>query len=140
MQAAAAAADRIFEVLDAPNPIQDRPGAVDLVDPEFGRRCKMLDRQRSIEEVEATGAFDLPVIHSPVDDIPEPNQRGYQKAVEQGMTALFRATEGRALAPAVTAIQAHRAIDPRACTAKANWLENAASSRSCQSRAGRRRE
>jgi DNA polymerase-3 subunit epsilon/ATP-dependent DNA helicase DinG len=33
-----------------------------------------------------------------VDDIPEPNQQGYQKAVEQGMTALFRATEGRALA------------------------------------------
>ncbi len=33
-----------------------------------------------------------------VDDIPEPNQRGYQQAVEQGMAALFRATEGRALA------------------------------------------
>ena len=33
-----------------------------------------------------------------VDDIPEPGQRGYQQAVEQGMTALFRATEGRALA------------------------------------------
>jgi ATP-binding cassette subfamily B protein len=26
--------ERVFEVLDAPNPIQDRPGAVDLVDPE----------------------------------------------------------------------------------------------------------
>ena len=25
--------DRVFEVLDTPNPIQDRPGAVDLVDP-----------------------------------------------------------------------------------------------------------
>lgn len=25
--------DRVFEILDAPNPIQDRPGAVDLVDP-----------------------------------------------------------------------------------------------------------
>ena len=33
-----------------------------------------------------------------VDDIPEPGQHGYQRAVEQGMTALFRATEGRALA------------------------------------------
>jgi DNA polymerase-3 subunit epsilon/ATP-dependent DNA helicase DinG len=32
-----------------------------------------------------------------VDDIPEPGQRGYQHAVEQGMAALFRATEGRAL-------------------------------------------
>ncbi|MEL7210101.1 MAG: ABC transporter ATP-binding protein, partial [Actinomycetota bacterium] len=26
--------ERVFEVLDAPNPIQDRPGAVDLVDPD----------------------------------------------------------------------------------------------------------
>ncbi len=26
--------DRVFEVLDAPNPITDRPGAVDLVDPQ----------------------------------------------------------------------------------------------------------
>ena len=26
--------ERVFEVLDAPNPIKDRPGAVDLVDPE----------------------------------------------------------------------------------------------------------
>jgi ATP-binding cassette subfamily B protein len=26
--------DRVFEVLDTPNPIQDRPGAVDLVDPD----------------------------------------------------------------------------------------------------------
>ena len=25
--------ERVFEVLDAPNPIADRPGAVDLVDP-----------------------------------------------------------------------------------------------------------
>src|SRR3546814_17056666 len=25
--------ERVFEVLDAPSPIQDRPGAVDLVDP-----------------------------------------------------------------------------------------------------------
>jgi DNA polymerase-3 subunit epsilon/ATP-dependent DNA helicase DinG len=33
-----------------------------------------------------------------VDDIPEPGKPGYQKAVEQGMAALFRATQGRALA------------------------------------------
>jgi DNA polymerase-3 subunit epsilon/ATP-dependent DNA helicase DinG len=33
-----------------------------------------------------------------MNDVPEPNQQGYQRAVEQGMTALFRATEGRALA------------------------------------------
>jgi len=33
-----------------------------------------------------------------VDDIPEPGQPGYQQAVEQGMAALFRATEGRGLA------------------------------------------
>ena len=33
-----------------------------------------------------------------VDDIPEPGQSGYQRAVEQGMAALFRATGGRALA------------------------------------------
>jgi predicted DnaQ family exonuclease/DinG family helicase len=33
-----------------------------------------------------------------IDDIPEPGQQGYQRAVEQGMAALFRATEGRALA------------------------------------------
>ncbi len=33
-----------------------------------------------------------------VDDIPEPGQPGYQREVEQGMVALFRATQGRALA------------------------------------------
>nr|HID12562.1 DEAD/DEAH box helicase [Anaerolineae bacterium] len=33
-----------------------------------------------------------------VDDIPEPGQPGYQRAVEQGMAALFKATQGRALA------------------------------------------
>ncbi|RLC92466.1 MAG: DNA polymerase III subunit epsilon [Chloroflexi bacterium] len=33
-----------------------------------------------------------------VDDIPEPRQPGYQRAVEQGMVALFRATGGQALA------------------------------------------
>ena len=33
-----------------------------------------------------------------VNDIPEPGQPGYQRAVEQGMAALFRATQGRALA------------------------------------------
>ncbi|MEE9615842.1 MAG: helicase C-terminal domain-containing protein [Anaerolineae bacterium] len=33
-----------------------------------------------------------------VNDVPEPGQQGYQRAVEQGMTALFRATQGRALA------------------------------------------
>ncbi|NLE45148.1 MAG: DEAD/DEAH box helicase [Chloroflexi bacterium] len=33
-----------------------------------------------------------------VDDVPEPNQPGYQRTVDQGMTALFRATGGRALA------------------------------------------
>lgn len=32
-----------------------------------------------------------------VDDIPEPGEPGYQRAVEQGMTALFKATRGRAL-------------------------------------------
>jgi DNA polymerase-3 subunit epsilon/ATP-dependent DNA helicase DinG len=33
-----------------------------------------------------------------VDDIPEPGQPGHQRAVAEGMEALFRATEGRALA------------------------------------------
>ncbi|MFQ6101440.1 MAG: helicase C-terminal domain-containing protein [Anaerolineae bacterium] len=33
-----------------------------------------------------------------VNDIPEPGQQGFQRAVEQGMAALFRATQGRALA------------------------------------------
>ncbi len=33
-----------------------------------------------------------------IDDIPEPGQQGYQQSVEQGMAALFKATEGRALA------------------------------------------
>lgn len=33
-----------------------------------------------------------------VDDIPEPNERGYQKILAQGMAELFRATQGRALA------------------------------------------
>jgi DNA polymerase-3 subunit epsilon/ATP-dependent DNA helicase DinG len=33
-----------------------------------------------------------------IDDIPEPEQPGYQRAVQQGMAVLFRATDGRALA------------------------------------------
>ncbi len=33
-----------------------------------------------------------------VDDIPEPNQSGYQTAVERGLVELFKATEGRGLA------------------------------------------
>jgi predicted DnaQ family exonuclease/DinG family helicase len=33
-----------------------------------------------------------------VDDIPEPGKPGYQRAVADGMQALFKATEGRALA------------------------------------------
>lgn len=33
-----------------------------------------------------------------VEDIPEPGQPGYQRAVEEGMVTLFRATQGRALA------------------------------------------
>ncbi len=33
-----------------------------------------------------------------VEDIPEPGQPGYQRAVEEGMVALFKATRGRALA------------------------------------------
>lgn len=33
-----------------------------------------------------------------VDDVPEPNEPGYERAVAQAMTQLFRATEGRALA------------------------------------------
>jgi predicted DnaQ family exonuclease/DinG family helicase len=33
-----------------------------------------------------------------VDDVPEPGSPGYQRAVAEGMQALFKATEGRALA------------------------------------------
>ena len=33
-----------------------------------------------------------------VDDVPEPGKPGHQRAVEQGMVALFKATQGRALA------------------------------------------
>jgi len=43
-------------------------GQVDLVDPEFGRRFRMLDPSKSIEDVERTGVFDRPYIHSPVDE------------------------------------------------------------------------
>lgn len=32
-----------------------------------------------------------------IEDIPEPGQTGYQRAVEQGMLALFKATQGRSL-------------------------------------------
>jgi len=33
-----------------------------------------------------------------VDDVPEPGKPGHQQAIEQGLTALFRATDGRGLA------------------------------------------
>lgn len=42
--------------------------------------------------------YEVSTLFYIVDDIPEPNERGYQTAVAQGMAELFRATEGRALA------------------------------------------
>jgi ATP-dependent DNA helicase DinG len=52
------------------------------------------------DELAVGSPFDFPnsTLVYLVDDIPEPNKPGYQRAVEQGMTALFQATQGRALA------------------------------------------
>jgi DNA polymerase-3 subunit epsilon/ATP-dependent DNA helicase DinG len=52
------------------------------------------------DELAVGSPFDFPnsTLVYLVDDIPEPNKPGYQRAVEQGMAALFRATQGRALA------------------------------------------
>lgn len=52
------------------------------------------------DELAVGSPFDYPnsTLVYLLNDIPEPRERGYQKAVEQGMAALFRATEGRALA------------------------------------------
>ncbi len=50
-----------------------------------------------------------------VTDIPEPNQQGYQQAVERGLIELFRASEGRGLAlfTSYSALRAtSRAITP----------------------------
>jgi len=56
-------------------------GQVDLVDPEFGRRFRMLDPAKSIEDVERTGVFDRPYIHSPVDE-----EREAEAARKNGVT------------------------------------------------------
>ncbi len=80
--------DRVFEVLDTPNPIQDRPGAVDLVDP--AGRIELDDvwftyptsAEASVASLETPGA--LP-------DVEEgrPVLRGVSATVEAGtMTAL----------------------------------------------------
>ncbi len=52
------------------------------------------------DELAVGSPFDFPnsTLVYLVDDIPEPGKPGYQRAVEQGMAALFRATQGRALA------------------------------------------
>ena len=52
------------------------------------------------EEVAVDSPFDFrnSTLLYIVDDIPEPNEQGYQRMVEQGLVALFRATRGRALA------------------------------------------
>ncbi len=42
-------------------------GQIDLVDPEFGDRYRMLEKAKSIQDLEASGEFDMPVIHSPSD-------------------------------------------------------------------------
>ncbi len=42
-------------------------GQIDLVDPESGSRFEMLDQTRTLEDVEASGIFDLPVLHSAAD-------------------------------------------------------------------------
>jgi ATP-binding cassette subfamily B protein len=80
--------DRVFEVLDTPNPIQDRPGAVDLVDP--AGRIQLDDvwftyptaAEASVASLETPGA--LP-------DVEEgrPVIRGLDATIEAGtMTAL----------------------------------------------------
>jgi len=44
------------------------PDAMFLVDPETGRRIRMLEKTRTIKDIEATGAFDVPVLYSPTDE------------------------------------------------------------------------
>ena len=80
--------DRVFEVLDTPNPIQDRPGAVDLVDP---RGTIRLDEVRftyptaaeaQVASLEAPGAL-------PENDEGAPVLKGLTATMEAGtMTAL----------------------------------------------------
>ena len=54
-------------------------GQVELVDPEFGKRFQIRDKSKTIEDVEASGIFHRPVIHSPADEVVEPDAK---KAVE----------------------------------------------------------
>jgi ATP-binding cassette, subfamily B, bacterial len=80
--------DRVFEVLDTPNPLQDRPGAVDLVEPE-GRIA--LDEvwftypsstEASVASLETPGAV-------PVEDAGAPVLKGVTARLEPGtLTAL----------------------------------------------------
>lgn len=67
-------------------------GQIELVDPEFGRRWEMLDRTKTIRDAEATGAFDLPVIHSPTD----------KRGVPQGGRVVRPAPDAAAPVPAPT--------------------------------------
>ena len=80
--------DRVFEVLDTPNPIQDRPGAVDLVDPDG--RIDLDDvwftyptsGEASVASLETPGAL-------PEVDEGRPVIRGLTATIEAGtMTAL----------------------------------------------------
>jgi ATP-binding cassette subfamily B protein len=80
--------DRVFEVLDTPNPIQDRPGAVDLVDP--AGRIELRDvwftyptaSEASVASLETPGAL-------PEVDEGRPVIRGLSATIEAGtMTAL----------------------------------------------------
>jgi ATP-binding cassette subfamily B protein len=80
--------DRVFEVLDTPNPIQDRPGAVDLVEP--AGRIELEDvwftyptaAEASVASLETPGA--LPEVEDG-----RPVIRGLNATIEAGtMTAL----------------------------------------------------
>jgi ATP-binding cassette subfamily B protein len=78
--------DRVFEVLDSPNPIQDRPGAVDLVEPagtiELDDVWFTYPTESTVASLETPGAL-------PEADVGRPVLRGVDARVEAGtMTAL----------------------------------------------------
>ncbi|MEJ5256096.1 MAG: ABC transporter ATP-binding protein [Acidimicrobiales bacterium] len=76
--------DRVFEVLDAPNPIQDRPGAVDLLDPQG--RIELDDvwfRYPAAAEV-SIASLESEVTTPLSGDAGEPVLRGITATIEPG--------------------------------------------------------
>jgi ATP-binding cassette subfamily B protein len=86
--------DRVFEILDLPNPIEDRPGAIDLVDPEGSIELDDVwfrypaASEVSLPSLEADAELALP------DTPSAPVLRGVSASIDPGATVALVGPSG----------------------------------------------